>query len=403
MWVEKHRPSNPNTMIGNEQARLEFLRWLNGWSRKNKPALLLGPPGVGKTTLVKAAAHSRGYKVLELNASDVRTKTKLEELLGPTRIHSTLFEEKILVFLDEVDGIYGRQDRGGIEFVQDLIKGSRNPVVMAANVEDDKKIQKLAKVSQVFRFQRIPPRLLEIVVRDILRREGLTLEKETLETIVRNANGDMRAAVNSVQVAVSGDSEILPDVRDIQIKDAEALKLYFGASSSKEAFMALRGWKVQPREKIRTIFRSIIACELEGERLVEALEMLSKTDELVAKIGRTQNYRLLRYFDTILATLVFEVLRQSHVRYRVEDLSWPLQLRIWNEARQLADISRRLAVQHHVSARDAIVFYFPYVALLSRSLNRMETEVIGRLQMDEKLVKVLRKEEQRVAQEVGRQ
>jgi replication factor C large subunit len=341
--------------------------------------------------------------VLELNASDVRTKTKLEELLGPTRIHSTLFEEKILVFLDEVDGIYGRQDRGGIEFVQDLIKGSRNPVVMAANVEDDKKIQKLAKVSQVFRFQRIPPRLLEIVVRDILRREGLTLEKETLETIVRNANGDMRAAVNSVQVAVSGDSEILPDVRDIQIKDAEALKLYFGASSSKEAFMALRGWKVQPREKIRTIFRSIIACELEGERLVEALEMLSKTDELVAKIGRTQNYRLLRYFDTILATLVFEVLRQSHVRYRVEDLSWPLQLRIWNEARQLADISRRLAVQHHVSARDAIVFYFPYVALLSRSLNRMETEVIGRLQMDEKLVKVLRKEEQRVAQEVGRQ
>ena len=117
MWVENYRPTNPNMVIGNEETRLNFITWLKNWNNKSKPSLILGPPGTGKTTLVHAVAKDFGYEVLELNASDVRTKTKLEKQLGPSRINSTLFEEKILIFLDEVDGVYGRQDRGGLEFL----------------------------------------------------------------------------------------------------------------------------------------------------------------------------------------------------------------------------------------------------------------------------------------------
>ena len=79
MWVEYYRPKNPNMVIGNEETRLNFITWLKNWKKKSKPSLILGPPGVGKTTLVHAVATDLGYEFLELNASDVRTKTKLEK------------------------------------------------------------------------------------------------------------------------------------------------------------------------------------------------------------------------------------------------------------------------------------------------------------------------------------
>ena len=81
MWVENYRPTNPNMVIGNEETRLNFITWLKNWNNKSKPSLILGPPGTGKTTLVHAVAKDFGYEVLELNASDVRTKTKLEKQL----------------------------------------------------------------------------------------------------------------------------------------------------------------------------------------------------------------------------------------------------------------------------------------------------------------------------------
>ena len=145
MWSEIYRPTSAQDLIGNEDERLMVIKWLSQWVRGSKPLLLVGPPGVGKTTLVHVLARQLDYDLIEMNASDTRNRDQLEQLIAPILVNTSIFGKKILLFLDEVDGISGREDTGGIESIVRLMKQPSIPVIMAAN-NKDAKIKELAKV-----------------------------------------------------------------------------------------------------------------------------------------------------------------------------------------------------------------------------------------------------------------
>ena len=75
MWSEKYRPQNISDMIGNEEARAALVEWFGKWKKGTKPILLVGPPGIGKTTIANLAAKQFNYDMIGLNASDVRSKS----------------------------------------------------------------------------------------------------------------------------------------------------------------------------------------------------------------------------------------------------------------------------------------------------------------------------------------
>ncbi|MDQ5860382.1 MAG: AAA family ATPase, partial [Thermoproteota archaeon] len=134
MWSERHRPKTVQEMVGNEDARLVVIKWLAGWVSGSRPLLLLGPPGTGKTTLVHTLARQFDYDVVEMNASDIRNKDALQARITPVfQNTANLIGKKILLFLDEVDGISGREDTGGLDTLTNLIKEPTVPVIMAAN------------------------------------------------------------------------------------------------------------------------------------------------------------------------------------------------------------------------------------------------------------------------------
>jgi replication factor C large subunit len=128
MWSEKHRPKKVEQMVGNEKARLDALKWLTGWVSGSKPLLLIGPPGTGKTTLVNTLARQFDYDLVEMNASDTRNKDILQERIAPLFQNTGIFGRKIMLFLDEVDGISGREDSGGLDTLVDLMKEPTIPV-----------------------------------------------------------------------------------------------------------------------------------------------------------------------------------------------------------------------------------------------------------------------------------
>jgi len=117
---------------------------LEKFVREKKPVLLVGPPGVGKTTSVHLVAKKLGRKVFETNASNERRKEELEELL---RFYRNSTFRPVLIFFDEVDGVKD------LDLIKKIIDKSAHPVVLAANKEVKLDIEKI-------RFYR--PRLSEV-------------------------------------------------------------------------------------------------------------------------------------------------------------------------------------------------------------------------------------------------
>lgn len=403
MWVEKYRPTNPHQMVGNEESRLALLDWLGKWKPPGRPVLLIGPPGTGKTTLVHAAARLLNYTVLELNASDVRTKERLVARIGPLLQTTSLYDEKRLLFLDEVDGVYGRPDYGGMDFILSLVDAGSVPIVLAANLENDQKLRKLAAKSLVLRFKPIPPRLVELYLKQLLAKGKITLPNETLITIISKSQGDVRAAINTTQAATATrEVSQLQLERDVSYELPQGLTRFFNATSREEALYVLRNTRGLPREKIRALYSSLMSSPLENDQLVQALEALAKADELVGEIGHTQEWRLMRYFDRIVVDALHSRLPAGKVKYTDDDLPWSLKIRVWNESRLIRQIALRLAKLSHASSRRLALLQLPYLALIL-AYRRRELESATRLlRLDEASQKVLAKEAARSKERLTR-
>lgn len=390
MWVEKHRPTSLAMLVGNEEARLGFLRWLRSWKTGGKAALVVGSPGVGKTTTVHAAAKELSFSLIELNASDIRTKDKLERSLGPSVTNQSLIG-KSLILLDEVDGIFGRYDFGGMEFVIELMENTSIPLVMTANAADDQKIKRISYKAEVFRFQRVPPRLVELFLRSILKKEGRELSKESLQNIVNKSKGDMRSAINDLQTTILGESASGLVERDRAVPVNQAFQHLFDAMNPAEALISLGQADLNPNDKVETVFSSLVTSSLDGESLSDALDALSQADEIIGRIQKTQEWRQLRYFDTILAIELFKAIQGHRVQFNDDPFPWELKLRLWNEAKYFAKVSRTVGRLLNVSKRQFAAAYLPYFALIMAKIENGDG-ILERMGVDESARKVIAKE-----------
>uniref|UniRef100_A0A8B9VRD3 Replication factor C subunit 1 n=1 Tax=Anas zonorhyncha TaxID=75864 RepID=A0A8B9VRD3_9AVES len=193
LWVDKYKPTSLKAIIGQQGEQScanKLLRWLRNWHKNtsedgqakasklggkddgisSKAALLSGPPGVGKTTTAALVCKELGYSYVELNASDTRSKNSLKEVVAES-LNNTSIKDfcsgtsssvsgKHVLIMDEVDGMAGNEDRGGIQELIGLIKHTKIPIICMCNDRNHPKIRSLVHYCFDLRFQR--PRLEQI-------------------------------------------------------------------------------------------------------------------------------------------------------------------------------------------------------------------------------------------------
>ncbi len=374
MWSEVHRPKRVEQMVGNEDARLAAVKWLTGWVSGAKPLLLVGPPGVGKTTLVHALARQFDYDLVEMNASDVRNRDSIEASIKPIFANMGLFGRRIMLFLDKVDGISGREDSGGLDALVDLIKEPTVPVIMAAN-ERSEKMKSLAKGCKLVEFSPVPPRLLLLFLNHVLEKEKAKLGPGDRMSIVVNSGGDIRALLNSAQSRVAGYATVSnKDVTEIDIEDA--VNGYFAAGDRVQAMEMIaradagfpnpRYEAMSPdarrRDMVGALYSSIVSSHVDPESLAELLDALSKADMVVGRVARNRQWSLLRYVRNMLSAGLFEKSRGKGIKYSQYAMPWPVMGPVFARSQTVRKIASVVAPAMNVSRSTAATYVLPYLA-----------------------------------------
>ena len=356
MWSEKYRPRIISDMVGNEESRASIMEWFIKWKKGTKPILLVGPPGIGKTTIAYLVAKQFGYDMIGLNASDVRSKSRINEILTPALANVSVMGTP-MIFIDEVDGIHGRSDFGGVSALIGILKEPTVPIVLAANSDTSDKMKSIKKAVKTIYFKKIPPRLLQVYLENILKKENAKLSPGSLIKVIDKSQGDIRSMINLTQSFVTGfNPQIETKFENINIEDG--VNAFFKANSIEEARIILYSMQIDPREKINAFYSSIITSSIDNSTLAKYLEIISNADILFGKIMKTQNWRLLRYLNDILIKLYQN---DDRIRYSQYNISWPLLNRIRWDGAKIKSLSSIMAKKLHLSSSAFVTICLPFV------------------------------------------
>ena len=386
--------------VGNESSRKRVIEWLVKWSDGSKPLLLVGPPGVGKTSFVHALCRELDIDLIELNASDTRNKNLLAQVIAPIFANSSLTGKNFLLFLDEIDGISNREDSGGLDFLIDLFKEPSIRVIMAAN-KSNESIKKISKVSKTVTFSPVPPRLSMLYLDKILRLQNASMSVENRIAVVRNSFGDIRSLLNAAQAMKAGYTTTKNPVLDIDVENM--IGKFFSASTFEEALDIVQradisysdprfGQSSEDRRKdiLAAFFSSIVMSKIEVPTLAVLLDRLSELDVILGRSLAMRNWKIMRYFPLILTKSLFQVSRNKYIRYNRYSIGFE-NMGIFSRAQGLRKTLRILAQYFHTSRSTFGSFYFePLRQVLSHS-NQYE-DLIRRTITSEKEADVMVRE-----------
>ncbi|NHI91881.1 MAG: replication factor C large subunit [Candidatus Lokiarchaeota archaeon] len=310
LWVEKHAPKKVSEMIGNNSIFQKIVNFIQGWNPNNeiKAILLAGPPGVGKTTSVYLVADQFKFDLIEINASDTRNKSSINEMIKDASLgQKTLFNEKRLILIDEIDGLAGNADRGGVSAILDIIKRTKYPILMTCNDLYSQKIQSIrtSKIIETLKLRKVQATTIEKVLERICKRENIEPDKKALRMIAENAEGDIRSAIMDLQGLSEGKNTLtLNDVSSISTyrnrtnEIFNALSEMFKGKTVQECKDAVSGLDIDFNLIEQWINENIPNHMNEIKELEDSYYALSRADTFQARISKimeTTGWSLLPY------------------------------------------------------------------------------------------------------------
>lgn len=321
MWAEKYVPSSLSTIVGNPEAMTEIRLWANGWKQgaPQKPLLLVGPPGIGKTVSAYALAKEFGWSLVEFNASDTRDKETVEKVVMGAALNASFTGNLRLVLLDEIDGIHGNEDKGGLSAILNVLREGKNPIILTANdIYGDKRLAGIRSYARVLQLRKIPYPTIAKFLRDVAEKEKMDYDALSINELAKNSSGDMRAALLDLQSLSNISNKItLEDVQQSGYRERtdnifNVIRTLFVSTSLNEIRRARSSVEVDPDLLKKWVDENIPRQFPMPHSLAAAYDGLSRADIFDGRIFRRQHYGFLKYSGDLVASVGLRTVERAH-------------------------------------------------------------------------------------------
>ncbi len=290
--AEKYRLKKYAEVIGQDKAVLDVQTFLKEFPKKHA-LVLYGPAGTGKTSLVIAAAKENNMEIFELNSSDLRNRTRLEEVLKPATLQQSLFKKEKLILMDEIDGVTGT-DIGGIPELIRLVQTTKHPIIMTCNDIWQTKLSQLRSKCKLVEMKALSITQITEILQKVAITEKIKRDDSFFYKIAIKSQGDMRAALNDLQSYASGEN-ILVDTsekRDVEDNIFNILRRVF---KERGDFLNIYDSTKMSLDEILLWLEENIPKEYKNESLAKAYEALGNADLFRGRIYKNQSWRFLLY------------------------------------------------------------------------------------------------------------
>ena len=288
IWIEKYRPSNLSEVVGQTPITSRLKNYVK---ERSMPHLLFaGPAGTGKTTCALALAKELfgelwKHNLHELNASDERgidvVRGKIKEFARTAPLGEDGFK---IIFLDEADALTGAAQAALRRTMEKYSRTCR--FVMSCNFSS-KIIDPIQSRCAVFRFRPLKAEDVERYLKFVAVKEELNIDKEAYESLTYLAQGDLRRAINGLQMAAAANVDITPDVvyqavaaaRPEEVKEALEMSLNNNFAGARERLDTLQiTYGLAGEDVLRQMHRSVRDIEVPDTIKVQMIEKLAEAD-----------------------------------------------------------------------------------------------------------------------------
>jgi len=303
-WAEKYRPRTLSDLVGNGPAVKAMYDWARSWAPGKKPLLLYGKPGTGKTSSALALASDMGWEIIELNASDQRTGDAIRRVAGIAGVTASLSGagRKLIVF-DEADNLHGTADRGGAREILEVIRTSRQPIILIVNDLYGIPSEIRSRCEPVL-FRAVQARSIVPRLKFICANESVACSDPALTRIAEEGGGDLRASINMLYGASRGrdrvaEGDIVSTGKDDRVSIFDLILSLFKGREDAVLLAGAQAAGESPDTVLQWIEANLIHIPDPGS-LALAYRWVSRADEYLGLTLKRQYYSLWRYANAIM-------------------------------------------------------------------------------------------------------